>query len=189
MNNILILPRNEQELFHNYFDAAKFADLKARYDLLRKALRNNLTPQERSLYKLNNDVSEQVKECHQLKLKLFQAAMFSFAFKICQRQREICEEQYRNAPHGKEAEHIIDARIPDLWYDPVCFVKMEEWWASLNDQQLKKIADDFQSDFDQDDRGQNECDIIKNIEKHWQNLPLESRERIYDHYNPKTTPR
>ena len=184
MNDILILPSNEQELFEHYFDVTKYAALKDRHTLLHKAIHNSLPIQERRRYKLTGDVSDLVKEHRQLTRQLFQAAMLSFAERVCEEQREICEMQYWNAPSGEEPEHIIAARMPDIGDDPILFTRIGEWWISLACWQMKEIVADFKDDFGcvyTDDN--NDLEIEESIEKRWQSLPLESRKRIYNYYN------
>ena len=48
MENIFILPGNEQELFNRYLDNNEYGPLKERLELVRKALSNKLSPDERN---------------------------------------------------------------------------------------------------------------------------------------------
>lgn len=181
MDEILILPGNEQELFDCYFDKIKYAALQERLTLLKRAIRNTLPVQERRRHKLTGDVMEMLKEKEQLQRKLFQAVIHSFATRVCEKQKEICEQQYWAAPCGKEAEYISACRIPDLYDDPLLYTRIKEWWLALNLKQMKEIARTFKDDLSSlssDDETEN------NIGRYWQTLPLETRERIYKHYNP-----
>ena len=45
MENIFILPGNEQELFNRYLDNNEYGPLKERLELVRKALSNKLSPE------------------------------------------------------------------------------------------------------------------------------------------------
>ena len=56
MENIFILPGNEQELFNRYLDNNEYGPLKERLELVRKALSNKLSPDERTI--CNNDNSK-----------------------------------------------------------------------------------------------------------------------------------
>lgn len=114
MDNILIIPGNEQELLDRYFDNNKHALLKERLELVRKAASNTLPVKERREHKLNVDVCELVKERKVLEKKMFQAALASFAEQLCREQRKLCEQAFWQAPSGEEAENIISAPTPDL---------------------------------------------------------------------------
>lgn len=52
MENIFILPGNEQELFNRYLDNNEYGPLKERLELVRKALSNKLSPDERNKHGL-----------------------------------------------------------------------------------------------------------------------------------------
>ena len=58
MENIFILPGNEQELFNRYLDNNEYGPLKERLELVRKALSNKLSPDERNKHGLNVGVHE-----------------------------------------------------------------------------------------------------------------------------------
>lgn len=187
MDDILILPGNEQELFDHYFDATKYADLKERHSLLQRAINNTLPIQERRRHKLTGEVADLLKEYHQLTHKLFQAAMFSFATRVCEEQKEICEQQFWIAPCGEEAEYITDGRMPDLCDDPVLYARIKDWWLALDLEQMKEISAIFEDDFGPVySEGSDDDETESLIGRRWQCLPLESRKRIYNHYNPKS---
>lgn len=181
MDEILILPGNEQELFDSYFDKIKYSALQERLTLLKGAIHNTLPVQECRRHKLTGDVMEMLREKEQLQRKLFQAVLHSFATRICEKQKEICEQQYWAAPCGKEAEYISTCRIPDLYHDPLLYTRIKEWWFDLNLEQIQEIACTFKDDFSSLNSDNETEDYI---DRCWQTLPLEARERIYKHYNP-----
>lgn len=186
MDDILILPGNEQELFDHYFDKIRYAGLLERYALLKKAINNTLPIQERRIHKLTGNVTELIKEKQQLEHKLFQVAIFSFAARVCEEQKEICEQQFWIAPCGEEAEYITGSRMPDLCDDPVLYTQIKDWWQSLNLEQMKETAASFEDDFGPVYSEGSDDDEAENLlDRRWQCLPLESRERIYNHYNHK----
>lgn len=181
MDEILILPGNEQELFDCYFDKIKYAALQERLTLLKGAINNSLPVQVRRRHKLTGDVMEMLREKEQLQRKLFQAVLHSFVTRVCEKQKEICEQQYWAAPCGKEAEYISASRIPDLCDDPLLYTRIKEWWFALNFEQMQEIACTFNDDFSS---LSSDIEAEDDINHCWQTLPLESRERIYKHYNP-----
>ena len=89
MENMFILPGNEQELFDRYFDDNKYGPMKERLELVRKALSNKLPPDERNKHGLNVDVHELSMERKELERKMFQAALKSFAERVCDEQRAL----------------------------------------------------------------------------------------------------
>lgn len=186
MDDILILPGNEQELFDHYFDATKYANLKKRHSLLQQAINNTLPIQERRRHKLTGDITDLLKEYHQLTRKLFQVTIFSFAVRVCEEQKEICEQQFWIAPCGEEAEYITGSRMPDLCDDPVLYTQIKDWWQSLNLEQMKETATIFEDDFGPVySEGPDDDEAENLLDRRWQCLPPESRERIYNHYNHK----
>ena len=106
MENIFILPGNEQELFNRYLDNNEYGPLKERLELVRKALSNKLSPDERNKHGLNVGVHELSMERKELERKIFQMALKSFAERVCDEQRALCEQGFWQAPCGKEAEYI-----------------------------------------------------------------------------------
>ena len=109
MENIFILPGNEQELFNRYLDNNEYGPLKERLELVRKALSNKLSPDERNKHGLNVGVHELSMERKELERKIFQMALKSFAERVCDEQRALCEQGFWQAPCGKEAEYISSA--------------------------------------------------------------------------------
>ena len=91
MENIFILPGNEQELFNRYLDNNEYGPLKERLELVRKALSNKLSPDERNKHGLNVGVHELSMERKELERKIFQMALKSFAERVCDEQRALCE--------------------------------------------------------------------------------------------------
>ena len=83
MENIFILPGNEQELFNRYLDNNEYGPLKERLELVRKALSNKLSPDERNKHGLNVGVHELSMERKELERKIFQMALKSFAERVC----------------------------------------------------------------------------------------------------------
>ena len=75
MENIFILPGNEQELFNRYLDNNEYGPLKERLELVRKALSNKLSPDERNKHGLNVGVHELSMERKELERKIFQMAL------------------------------------------------------------------------------------------------------------------
>lgn len=92
MENIFILPGNEQELFNRYLDNNEYGPLKERLELVRKALSNKLSPDERNKHGLNVGVHELSMERKELERKIFQMALKSFAERVCDEQRALCEQ-------------------------------------------------------------------------------------------------
>lgn len=183
MDEILILPGNEQELFDRYFDNTKYAELKERHVLLKKAISNTLPIPERRRHKLTDNVAELIKEKQELERKLFQAAIHSFAARVCEEQKAICEQQYWIAPCGEEAGYITTSRMPDLCDDPVLYTQIRDWWLGQEFEQMKEIAATFGGDFDIVCLVEEDDEIENIIDRCWQGLPLESREQIYKYYN------
>ena len=112
MENIFILPGNEQELFNRYLDNNEYGPLKERLELVRKALSNKLSPDERNKHGLNVGVHELSMERKELERKIFQMALKSFAERVCDEQRALCEQGFWQAPCGKEAEYISSGSGP-----------------------------------------------------------------------------
>ena len=100
MENIFILPGNEQELFNRYLDNNEYGPLKERLELVRKALSNKLSPDERNKHGLNVGVHELSMERKELERKIFQMALKSFAERVCDEQRALCEQGFWQAPCG-----------------------------------------------------------------------------------------
>ena len=98
MENIFILPGNEQELFNRYLDNNEYGPLKERLELVRKALSNKLSPDERNKHGLNVGVHELSMERKELERKIFQMALKSFAERVCDEQRALCEQGFWQAP-------------------------------------------------------------------------------------------
>lgn len=94
MENIFILPGNEQELFNRYLDNNEYGPLKERLELVRKALNNKLSPDERNKHGLNVGVHELSMERKELERKIFQMALKSFAERVCDEQRALCEQGF-----------------------------------------------------------------------------------------------
>ena len=94
MENIFILPGNEQELFNRYLDNNEYGPLKERLELVRKALSNKLSPDERNKHGLNVGVHELSMERKELERKIFQMALKSFAERVCDEQRALCEQGF-----------------------------------------------------------------------------------------------
>ena len=94
MENIFILPGNEQELFNRYLDNNEYGPLKERLELVRKALSNKLSPDERNKHGLNVGVHELSMERKELERKIFQMALKSFAERVCDEQRALCVQDH-----------------------------------------------------------------------------------------------
>ena len=100
MENIFILPGNEQELFNRYLDNNEYGPLKERLELVRKALSNKLSPDERNKHGLNVGVHELSMERKELERKIFQMALKSFAERVCDEQRALCEQGFWQEAEG-----------------------------------------------------------------------------------------
>lgn len=140
MENIFILPGNEQELFNRYLDNNEYGPLKERLELVRKALSNKLSPDERNKHGLNVGVHELSMERKELERKIFQMALKSFAERVCDEQRALCEQGFWQAPCGKEAEYISSAPVPDLVTDVKQYKTICRWWEKLSDTRRLKVA-------------------------------------------------
>ena len=120
MENIFILPGNEQELFNRYLDNNEYGPLKERLELVRKALSNKLSPDERNKHGLNVGVHELSMERKELERKIFQMALKSFAERVCDEQRALCEQGFWQAPnelgpiYGHDTETL--ERIYSRWF-------------------------------------------------------------------------
>ena len=103
MEDILILAGSDQELIDRYLDKEKnapdYAQLK---ELEEKHGRG---------YGLTDTVYAQ------LKRRLFQSALKNFVSRVCQEQRDLCEQGFWEAECGDEAEFICQAPMPDLVTD------------------------------------------------------------------------
>lgn len=188
MEDILILPGTERELFDRYFDNAKYGELKERLELVRQALHNTLPPAERNKHRLNVDVRELLGEKESLKKKMFQAALRSFAEQVCCEQRALCELGFWQAPCGEEAGYISSAPVPDLVTDVRRYKAICRWWEKLSDAKRQKVATMFENElgpvYGYDPETQ------KQIYNRWYLLSLEDKQRIYHSWNTtdKRTP-
>lgn len=140
MGNVLILPGNKQELFERYFDNDKYVSMAERLELVRKALNNKLPPDERNKHGLNVDVHELSMERKELERKMFQMALKSFAERVCDEQRALCEQGFWQAPCGEEAGYISSAPVPDLVTDVKQYKAICRWWEKLSDTRRLKVA-------------------------------------------------
>ena len=173
MENMFILPGNEQELFDRYFDDNKYGPLKERLELVRKALSNKLPPDERNKHGLNVDVHELSMERKELERKMFQAALKSFAERVCDEQRALCEQGFWQAPCGEDVKR----------YKTIC-----RWWEKLSDTGRLKVAAMFA-----DELGPvygHGTETLERIHSRWFLLSLDDRQRVYHSWNTneKQTP-
>lgn len=188
MEGIFILPGTERELFDRYFDNDKYGELKERLELVRQALHNTLPPAERNKHRLNVDVRELLGEKESLKKKMFQAALRSFAERVCCEQRALCELGFWQAPCGEEAGYISSAPVPDLVTDVRQYKAICRWWEKLSDAKRQKVATMFENElgpvYGYDPETQ------KQIYNRWYLLSLEDKQRIYHSWNTndKRTP-
>ena len=188
MEDIFILPGTERELFDRYFDNDKYGELKERLELVRKALHNTLPPAERNKHKLNMDTHELQKESKSLKKKMFQAALRSFAERVCCEQRALCELGFWQAPCGEEAGYISSAPVPDLVTDVRQYKAICRWWEKLSDAKRQKVATMFENELGPVYGYAPETQ--KQIYNRWYLLSLEGKQRIYHSWNTndKRTP-
>lgn len=188
MEEMFILPENERELFDRYFDNDKYGGLKERLELVRKALNNTLLPAERNKHKLNMDTHELQKEGKSLKKKMFQAALRSFAERVCREQRALCELGFWQAPCGEEAGYISSAPVPDLVTDVKQHETICRWWKELPDAERLEVATMFENElgpvygYDPETRDR--------IYNRWYLLSLDGKQRVYHSWNTneKRTP-
>ena len=188
MEDTFILPENERELFDRYFDNDKYGGLKERLELVKKALHNALPPAERNKHLLNVDARELLGEKESLKKKMFQAALRSFAERVCREQRALCELRFWQAPCGEEAGYISSAPVPDLVTDVRLYKTICRWWEKLSDAKRLKVATMFENElgpvygYDPEMR--------KRIYNRWYLLSLDDKQRIYHSWNTneKRTP-
>lgn len=178
---MFILPGNERELFDRYFDNDRYGELKERLELVGKALHNTLPPAERNKHKLNMDTHELQKESKSLKKKMFQAALRSFAERVCHEQRALCELGFWQAPCGEEAGYISAAPVPDLVTDVRQYKTICRWWEKLSDAKRLKVATMFENElgtvygYDPETR--------KRIYNRWYLLSLDDKLRVYHSWN------
>lgn len=181
MEDIFILPGTERELFDRYFDNDKYGELKERLELVEKALHNTLPPAERNKHWLNVDVRELLGEKESLKKKMFQAALRSFAERVCCEQRALCELGFWQAPCGEEAGYISSAPVPDLVTDVRRYKAICRWWEKLSDAKRQKVATMFENElgpvYGYDPETQ------KQIYNRWYLLSLDDKQRIYHSWN------
>lgn len=181
MEDIFILPGTERELFDRYFDNDKYGELKERLELVRNALHSTLPPAERNKHWLNVDVRELLGEKESLKKKMFQAALRSFAERVCCEQRALCELGFWQAPCGEEAGYISSAPVPDLVTDVRRYKAICRWWEKLSDAKRQKVATMFENElgpvYGYDPETQ------KQIYNRWYLLSLDDKQRIYHSWN------
>ena len=177
MENIFILPGNEQELFNRYLDNNEYGPLKERLELVRKALSTKLSPDERNKHGLNVGVHELSMERKELERKIFQMALKSFAERVCDEQRALCEQGFWQAPCGKEAEYISSAPVPDLVTDVKQYKTICRWWEKLSDTRRLKVAAMFANEL-----GPiygHDTETLERIYSRWFLLSLDGKQRIY----------
>lgn len=181
MEDMFILPENERELFDRYFDNDKYGPLKERLELVRKTLSNKLPPGERNKHRLNVDVRELLGEKESLKKRMFQAALRSFAERVCREQRVLCEMGFWQAPCGEEAGYISSAPVPDLVTDVRRYKTICRWWKKLSDTKRLKVAEMFENElgpvhgYDPETRDR--------IYNRWFLLSLDDKLRVYHSWN------
>ena len=177
MGNVLILPGNKQELFERYFDNDKYVSMAERLELVRKALNNKHPPDERNKHGLNVDVYELSMERKELERKMFQMALKSFAERVCDEQRALCEQGFWQAPCGEEAGYISSAPVPDLVTDVKQYKVICRWWEKLSDTRRLKVAAMFANELGPvygHDTG-----TLERIYSRWFLLSLDDKQRIY----------
>lgn len=183
MEDMFILPENERELFDRYFDNSKYGPLKERLELVRETLHNTFPAGERNKDKLNADVRELLKESKSLKKKLFQAALRSFAERVCCEQRALCELGFWQAPCGEEAGYISSAPVPDLVTDVRQYKAICRWWEKLSDTKRLKVATMFENEL-----GPvygHDTETLDQICSRWYLVSLDDKLRIYHSWNTK----
>lgn len=93
-------------------------------------------------------VHELSMERKELERKIFQMALKSFAERVCDEQRALCEQGFWQAPCGKEAEYISSAPVPDLVTDVKQYKTICRWVEKLSDTRRLKVAAMFANDWD-----------------------------------------
>ena len=119
---------------------------------------------------------------------MFQAALRSFAERVCCEQRALCELGFWQAPCGEEAGYISSAPVPDLVTDVRRYKAICRWWEKLSDAKRQKVATMFENElgpvYGYDPETQ------KQIYNRWYLLSLDDKQRIYHSWNTndKRTP-
>ena len=166
-----------QKKKNRYLDNYKYGPLKERLELVRKALSNKLSPDERNKHGLNVGVHELSMERKELERKIFQMALKSFAERVCDEQRALCEQGFWQAPCGKEAEYISSAPVPDLVTDVKQYKTICRWWEKLSDTRRLKVAAMFANEL-----GPiygHDTETLERIYSRWFLLSLDGKQRIY----------
>ena len=165
MEDILILAGSDQELIDRYLDKEKnapdYAQLK---ELEEKQGRD---------YGLTDTVYAQ------LKRRLFQRALKNFVSRVCQEQRDLCEQGFWQSPMGEEADYISRASIPDLVTDVGEYQKMCQWWCDLDDETRFDLATVFEGEFGPVYLNKEDADVQNRICNQWLLISLEDKLRIY----------
>lgn len=161
MSNTLFLPGNERELVDNYLDRTRFPELAEKYDCQKDD---------------NSDTSEDTK------CQAFQSAMRLFACRLCERQRQRCEEAYWNAPCGEEAECVRSAPMPDLCADTEAYEAMERWWSELTPEQKLDIIGAYEGLFNDPvyDMTKSDDELDTEADKRWSGLSIDDKNLIYE---------
>lgn len=165
MEDILILADSDQELIDRYLDKEKNATDYARLKELEE--------------KQGRDYGQTETAYAQLKRKLFQMALKNFVSRVCQEQRDLCEQGFWEAECGDEAEFICQAPMPDLVADIEEYERMCRWWHDLDDDTRIDLAAVFEGEFGSIYHNEDAMETQDKICNCWMALPLETKLRIY----------
>ena len=165
MEDILILAGSDQELIDRYLDKEK--------DATDYAQLKELEEKHGRDYGLTDIVYAQ------LKRKLFQRALKNFVLRVCQEQRDLCEQGFWEAECGDEAEFICQAPMPDLVTDIEEYERMCRWWHDLDDETRFDLATVFEGEFGPIRYDEDTIETQDRICNCWMALPLKDKLRIY----------
>ena len=111
-------------------------------------------------------------------------ALKSFAERVCDEQRALCEQGFWQAPCGKEAEYISSAPVPDLVTDVKQYKTICRWWEKLSDTRRLKVAAMFANEL-----GPiygHDTETLERIYSRWFLLSLDGKQTHLPFHGPQT---
>ena len=180
-SDLLIIPASKQELINLYFDKKENESLWVQYQQNEQNIRIALSDPNNYYEPLVSQIKKLVDESTQLNRRIFQIAFMAFARRICEDQVAICNNEFWNAPCGKESEYIQASQMPDVCTDNKLYNDMMQWWYKLEVESIKKIAVHFKDEFGNEDMDACDDFLDERLSEIWYFLSIKDRERIYDY--------
>ncbi|MBS1322273.1 MAG: hypothetical protein HP046_21015 [Parabacteroides sp.] len=179
-SDLLIIPASKQELIDLYFDKKENESLWVQYQQNEQNIRIALSDPNNYYEPLVSQIKKLVDESTLLNRRIFQIAFMAFARRICEDQVAICDNEFWNAPCGKESEYIQASQMPDVCTDNKLYNDMMQWWDKLSAENMLHIACSYESEFgpvymESDDINQEKLNEL------WNEIPIDDRQRIYDY--------